>query len=260
MSIRISKLSLALVAALAAGCAAAGDDNPNNAGSGGPLPGGVGGGVGGATPPLGGVGGATPPVGGAAGTTMLPAGMGGAAGTTMLPAGMGGSMMMPQGGGGGGGMGGSAGMGGAGGTMAMDPGDAQCLLDVMAAGTAVTACEMCLCKMDKCRAELMALKGDTNGNALVKCSREKKCSGTCCVCRVAECGALGENYGMGPCINEIETAAGVTPGQGALVNGGTVMTNCAASGPATNSCARAVRLGECSAMKCMAECMTPVCM
>jgi hypothetical protein len=119
---------------------------------------------------------------------------------------------------------------------------------------------MCLCQLGKCNKELNALKGDTNGNALVKCSREKKCSGTCCVCGTSMCGAFGENYGAGMCINEIETAAGVTPGAGALVNGSAVMMNCAVAGPDTNSCARAVRLGECSAMKCMAECMPTACM
>ena len=176
----------------------------------------------------------------------------------MMPGGMGGMTMGGMGGmtmGGMGGMGGMT-MGGSGGSMMGDPGDAQCLMDVMAAGTTVGACEMCLCKMDKCRAELAALKGDTKGNALVKCSREKKCSGACCVCG-ATCDAL--NYGTGPCITEIEKAAGVTPGQG-LATAGDVMTNCAATGPETSSCARAVRLGECSAMKCMAECMTPTCM
>jgi hypothetical protein len=163
-----------------------------------------------------------------------------------------------------GGMAGAAGMSaGAGGAEMPGAGEvpsAQCLMDVMAAGTTVTACEMCLCQLGKCNKELTALKGDTNGNALVKCSREKKCSGTCCVCGVAECGTFGENYGNGMCINEIETAAGVTPGAGAFTNGPTVMMNCAVTGPEMNSCARAVRLGECSAMKCMAECMPPACM
>jgi hypothetical protein len=135
---------------------------------------------------------------------------------------------------------------------------AQCISDVMAAGTTVGTCEMCLCQIGKCQKELMALKGDTNGNALVKCTRDKMCSGQCCVCGAA-CDPLGANYGMGPCINEIETAAGVTPGAGALTNGGAVMMNCATSGPDTNSCARAVRLGECAAMKCMTECMSATC-
>lgn len=181
--------------------------------------------------------------------------MGGAAGTT-AGAGAGGM-------GGVGGAGGTTAGAGAGGVEMPGTGEvtsAQCLMDVMAAGTTVTACEMCLCQLGKCNKELTALKGDANGNALVKCSRDKDCSGTCCVCGVAECGAFGENYGMGPCSNEIETAAGVTPGAGALTNGGAVMMNCAATGPDTSSCARASRLGECSAMKCAAECMPTACM
>ena len=175
-----------------------------------------------------------------------------------MPGGMGGMTMGGMGGMTMGGMGGMT-MGGSGGSMMGDPGDAQCLMDVMAAGTTVTGCEMCLCKMDKCQAEMTALKGDTAGGALVKCSREKKCSGACCLCG-APCDPLGANYAQGMCASQTETAAGVTPGAGALANGAMVQMNCAAAGPTTNACARATRLGECTAMKCMAECMPPACM
>jgi hypothetical protein len=190
-----------------------------------------------------------------AGNTMMPAGAGGmagAAGAAGSQAGAGGMS-----GGGGAGAAGSAGSG-----MEMPgPGEvtsAQCISDVMAAGTTVGTCEMCLCKVGACQKELMALKGDMNGNALVTCSREKKCSGQCCVCG-AMCDPGGANYGMGPCFDQIEAAAGVAPGSG-LLGAGDVMTNCATTGPDTNSCARAVRLGECSAMKCATECMSAMCM
>lgn len=257
----ICGLAIALVAL--AGCKTAVDEpNYTAAGVGGSLPTGAGGiapagGVGGMLPagvggmggtPVGGVGGA-PPVGGSAGSTMMPAGAGGMAGG----AGAAGSQA---------GAGGAAGAAGSAGATEMPgPGEvpsAQCLADVMAAGTTVTACEMCLCQVGYCQKELMALKGDTNGNALVKCSQTKKCSGACCVCG-APCDSGGANYGMGMCFNEIEVAAGVAPGSG-LLGAGDVMMNCAANGPDMNSCARAVRLGECTAMKCMTECMTPTCM
>ena len=118
---------------------------------------------------------------------------------------------------------------------------------------------MCLCQMGKCQMEIAALQGDTNGNALVQCTNMSKCSGQCCLCG-APCDALGGNYAMGACAAQTETAAGVTPGAGALTNGATVSMNCALTGPADNSCARAVRLGDCAAMKCMAECGFNACM
>ena len=139
------------------------------------------------------------------------------------------------------------------------PGEAECQAQVVAAGRTVGACEMCLCQMGKCQMEIAALQGDTNGNALVQCTNMSKCSGQCCLCG-APCDALGGNYAMGACAAQTETAAGVTPGAGALTNGATVSMNCALTGPADNSCARAVRLGDCAAMKCMAECGFNACM
>lgn len=243
---------LLAIATCAWACGAEGADNPNTSGTGAPVPGGSLG-----TP----MGGAS----GMAGMTTTPAGTGATAGTTAPAAGTSGTAGKPAGGAGGmGGMGGmmmSGGAGGMGGSAGagMSMGEAQCLMDAMAAGTTITTCEMCLCKMDKCQAEMTALKGDTAGGALVKCSREKKCSGACCLCG-APCDPLGANYAQGMCASQTETAAGVTPGAGALANGAMVQMNCAAAGPTTNACARATRLGECTAMKCMAECMPPACM
>ena len=248
--------SCGLLAALALGlgCGAEGSDDPNTGGTGSPVPGGS----------------MAPPIGGMSGTPSTPvSGSTGAAGSTTPPragtGGTGGSVSMPMGGSGGmmgmtsgsGGMGGST--AGSSGSTGMNMGEAQCLMDVMASGTTVTACQMCLCKMDKCQTEMNALKGDANGAALVKCSQEKKCSGACCLCG-APCDPLGANYAQGMCAMQTETAAGVTPGAGALTNGAMVQMNCAANGPMTNSCARATRLGECTAMKCAAECMPPACM
>jgi hypothetical protein len=253
----LSKLfwSCGLLAAISAlGCGAEGTDDPNTGGTGAPVPGGsTAAGMGGASGTT-----STPVAGntGTAGTTTPPsagAGAGGMGGMSMSMGGSGGMMGMTSG------SGGMAGTAGSSGSSGMSMGEAQCLMDVMASGTTVTACQMCLCKMDKCQAEMNALKGDTNGAALVKCSQEKKCSGACCLCG-APCDPLGANYAQGMCAAQTETAAGVTPGAGALANGAMVQMNCAANGPMTNSCARATRLGECTAMKCMAECMPPACM
>ncbi len=231
---------------------------------------------------------------GTGGSSQLPAGSGGAAvgtggagtgsggtatgtgGTAagtggQMAAGTGGSMAMGTGGTGTGGatvgtggMGaagsGAAGSAGAGSDAGMvDPSVQSCLDGVMAAGTTVGDCERCLCQAGNCQTELMALKDDAAGNAVVACAKTNNCSGTCCLCG-ATCDALGSNYAMGPCANEIETAAGVTPGAGAVTNGPMVMTNCATTGPDTNSCARSARLAQCSADKCASACPMQACM
>jgi hypothetical protein len=58
-------------------------------------------------------------------------------------------------------------------------------------------------------------------------------------------------------VTQIETAAGVEPGAGALRNAPVVMSNCVATGPADNSCAKAAKLAECSANRCPTECAAP---
>jgi hypothetical protein len=129
----------------------------------------------------------------------------------------------------------------------------------MAAGQTTTDCERCLCVAANCQAEMNAIKSDSNANALVTCSKANLCSGQCCLCNTNgqgdTCGYA--NYATGDCADEVETAAGVTPGAG-LGNAGTVTTNCAQAGPESNSCARVTRLAACAANKCAAECPSVV--
>jgi hypothetical protein len=196
--------------------------------------------------------------GGTTGAAGAPAGAGaaGSAGSTTSAAGAGGAVAgaggMSGGASGAGGEQGSAGSAG----MAAGP-EAECQAHIVAAGRTVGACEMCLCGMDKCQPEIAALMDDTKGNALVACTNTSHCTGQCCLCGAA-CSPIGTNFAMGPCAAETETAAGVTPGAG-LGNAAMVMANCVVTGPADNSCARAVRLGDCAAMKCMTECGITAC-
>jgi hypothetical protein len=146
---------------------------------------------------------------------------------------------------------GSGNMGGAGAGSALTT--EECLAGLMAAGMTVTACEMCACAEANCLDELDAVKDDLVAAAMIMCVQDNGCSDQCCLCN-APCDPLGGNYGMGPCTTQIETAAGVTPGAGALVNGLTVMMVCSPTGPAENSCAKAARVGECIATSCAAMC------
>jgi hypothetical protein len=135
----------------------------------------------------------------------------------------------------------------------------MCVTDVMAGGRDM-ACASCLCM--QCGPELTAVDGNAPANAMLDCIGMNNCVGQCCLCG-APCDPLGANYAMGPCAMEIETAAGVTPGAGALANGAMVTMACdPAMSPATNACGNAARLGECLSMKCMAECPStaPACM
>jgi hypothetical protein len=108
---------------------------------------------------------------------------------------------------------------------------------------------------DKCQAEMNAIKDDATANALATCGKANACAGQCCLCSTDgqgdTCGIA--NYGSGVCADEVETAAGATPGAG-LLNAGTVTTNCANAGPADNACARVTRLETCAANKCASEC------
>jgi hypothetical protein len=140
----------------------------------------------------------------------------------------------------------------------------ECVAALMAAGTTVTGCETCLCQPGNCQAELAALDGDVAGNAMIDCIRVNPCEGTCCLCGAVCDSALGTNFGAGPCGAAVQTAAGVTPGIGTLAaieNAPTVMQNCAPTGPADNSCARATRLAACVSDKCADVCpRAPACM
>lgn len=152
--------------------------------------------------------------------------------------------------------GGAAGTGGAAGAagMASDPSIDQCLAGVTAAGMTITDCERCLCLVGNCQPEMTALQGDTKGNALVTCSKAHMCSGECCVCGAPCDKTLGTNYGMGPCLMEAETAAGVTPGAGVLANGTTVGMQCDPASTTDNSCAHATKVAKCATDKCKSVC------
>ena len=136
-----------------------------------------------------------------------------------------------------------------------DPAVMQCIADLTAAGTTVGACEECLCAM--CQPQLLALEGDTAASDLVDCQAATDCVGTCCLCGT-ECDPLGSNFGNGPCGDETQTAAGVTPMvglAGGLANGTIVTENCAATGPdPNNSCTKALALGECVSNSCSDVC------
>ena len=152
---------------------------------------------------------------------------------------------------------------GAGGMAGTDVSADECIARVMAAGTTVTDCETCLCQPGNCQAELDAMDGNAPANAMIDCIKGANCDATCCLCG-AMCDSGGSNFGNGPCSDEIQTAAGVTPMTGVLggiANGAMVMTNCSPDGPADNACAIASRLGACIKDKCAAMCtQAPACM
>jgi hypothetical protein len=155
-----------------------------------------------------------------------------------------------------GGASGASGAGGGGGG-----GADACVTEVVAGGRDMT-CATCLCTM--CATQLMAIDGDAEAEAVTSCVTMNPCSGSCCLCNLPDCTTDLNMFGMGPCGDELQTAAGVTPMtglEGAIANGSTVQTNCAADGPADNACANAVRLGECLAMMCTTQCtQAPACM
>ena len=157
--------------------------------------------------------------------------------------------------GGAGGAAGSGGTGGASGSGEMDETAAQCVRDAEAAGQTISDCETCLCESDNCQTEMNAIKDDAVANALATCGKANTCAGQCCLCSTDGHGDTCNisNYATGVCADEVETAAGATPGAG-LVNVGAVMANCTNSGPADNACARITRLETCAAAKCASEC------
>jgi hypothetical protein len=197
--------------------------------------------------------------GGMGGTTAGSSAAGGAGATAMAGAsgaagnGSGGRSSSGSGGASGGSGANAAGSGGGG-----DATVAQCLADVMSSGFTVTSCEMCLCQAGTCQAELSAIKSDTAAKALVSCTETNHCSGQCCLCATngkgAMCDSLGSNYAKGKCATEVETAAGVTPGAGAITNGSKVTAACSVTGPPDNACARAARLAKCATDKCASAC------
>jgi hypothetical protein len=137
----------------------------------------------------------------------------------------------------------------------VDQAAAQCVHDAEAAGQTITDCETCLCMTDNCQVEMNAIKDDVDANALATCGKANACAGQCCLCSTDghgdTCGVA--NYATGVCADEVETAAGATPGAG-LLNAATVMTNCANAGPEDNACARVTRLETCAAARCASEC------
>jgi hypothetical protein len=144
---------------------------------------------------------------------------------------------------------GSGGTSGSGGT-----GDAayeQCLSDAVNAGQEVGDCARCLCQADNCQARLNTATHDAKANAVVICSQQQSCTDLCCLCGSNSCGS--ENYATGPCSDEIESAAGVTPG-GGLLNALTVSAKCTRSATDDNSCYRATVLADCEREKCAEVC------
>jgi hypothetical protein len=157
---------------------------------------------------------------------------------------------------------GASGAGGVSGASGGGGGGADaCVTDVMASGRDMT-CATCLCTM--CATQLMAIDGDAEAEAVTSCVTMNPCSGSCCVCNLPDCTTDLNMFGMGPCADELQTAAGVTPMTGlagAIANGTAVQDNCAAGGPADNACANAVRVGDCLSMMCMTQCtQAPACM
>jgi hypothetical protein len=135
----------------------------------------------------------------------------------------------------------------------------ECTAKVMAAGTTITACETCMCQPANCQTQLTAIDGDANANAMIKCIKEKMCTGLCCVCGNTATKCDIGTYGMGLCAAAFETAAGLTPGAGAIANGTKLGDGC--KDTATTSCGKAAALGKCQTDKCKTECMgtAPVC-
>jgi hypothetical protein len=120
-----------------------------------------------------------------------------------------------------------------------------------------TPCDMCVNSM--CSTKSTAVKGDTKAAAMFTCAQTKMCSDTCCLCG-AKCDSLGSNYAMGPCHDEVETAAGVMPGAGALTNGAMVMSACAPTASPATACSKVASLAQCISMKCASMCTIPACM
>ena len=164
-------------------------------GAGGMVAGGAGGMTAGAGGMAAGAGGGMV-VGGAGGTTAGAGGM--MAGSGGMAAGSGGSEA---------GSGGSteAGSGGSAGTPAMDD-VAKCISDAMAMGRSGPCAE---CGCNKCLAELKNCEDDAC-NGVVKCGQMAGCKGRACYCgatvNATDCALYGA---MGPCMEEIATAAGV---------------------------------------------------
>ena len=156
----------------------------------------------------------------------------------------------------GGSAGSSAGAGGS-----EDPSVTTCLSGITAAGRTVGDCERCLCQVGNCQTQLSALANDTNGNALVACAQTHTCWDQCCICGSSSAGAMCQgdysDFGMGPCGNEVQTAAGLTPmsgTSGAIANGAMVMSKCDPAGTDDNSCSHATKLATCATAKCAAMC------
>ena len=125
-------------------------------------------------------------------------------------------------------------------------------------GTPVASGDCDACSMSMCAAEVEAVEANADASALVACTQMAGCSDSCCLCGSA-CDPLGANYAMGPCDFEVETAAGVTPGAGALANGALVTDGCDQTLGQTTGCQIANLLGDCTAANCATECPVPAC-
>ena len=150
---------------------------------------------------------------------------------------------------------GSAGTGGSAGSGGLPPVEG-CIEGLMSTGRTIGACERCACQPNGCAQYVSALRDDVLAVELMGCMSQNNCNQECCLCG-GKCGVT--TYGDGPCAEEIERAAGVTPG-GGLGNVAGVMAACVAGGPEDNACAKASRLNFCMMDKCGSSCSVPVCM
>jgi hypothetical protein len=88
----------------------------------------------------------------------------------------------------------------------------SCIDQFVETGTANEACERCACF--KCMQEVLDCRDDSDAtrrmrcNVLVGCGLENDCTGLDCYCGTADILACGTGSANGPCIPEVEQAAG----------------------------------------------------
>jgi len=113
------------------------------------------------------------------------------------------------------------------------------------------------CMQDRCGSETARMEADTDALSVIACAEAASCVFHCCTCN-AICDDLGINYGQGPCVREIETAAGVVVGAGAAINGNPLRVLCEPAPRPDNPCAIATAYFQCREDSCFAECSPPI--
>ncbi len=131
--------------------------------------------------------------------------------------------------------------------LTMTPDQVHCLENF-----AADDCEMCTCL--SCTSEYLACRDNSNQNddskcnAVLICSRANNCVGGPCYCGNDTTGTCG--YGttgpQGPCVHEIESAAGALPGDVFAVNAAAMSTN--------NPLGRAYVADQCRVNNCVDVC------